>query len=112
MKNYVALVIQLVLSFIFAAISMWFIAIASAFFLSFYIKDKRKISGLYLSIASLIGVFLYMAVTGFTARMANSSLFSTISGIPGGSLLLFIILAVEVIVTTLLASLIGSSFYK
>jgi Na+/melibiose symporter-like transporter len=112
MKNYNAIIIQLVLSFIFAAISMWFIAIASAFFISFYLKDKRKISGLYLSISSLVGVFLYITITGFTGRIANSSLFSLISGIPDASILLFVLLAIEIIVTTLLASLIGSSFFK
>ncbi len=112
MKIYVALIIQLILSFIFASISVWFLAIATAFFLSLYMNDKRKIVGLYTSISSLVGIFLYITVTGFPTRIANSSLFSTISGIPGGPSFLFIILAVEVLATTFLASLIGSSFYK
>lgn len=110
MKLSIGLLIQLVLTIIFSIISFWYIAIISAFLLSFYISDKRKIVSLYISLSSLVGVFLLVISDGFTARLENSLLFSQISGIPGGNYLLFLMLAVEVTATTFLSSMIGSSF--
>lgn len=110
MKVTTGLLIQLIVTIIFSILSFWYIAIVSAFLISFFISDKRKIVSLYISITSLIGVFLLIISDGFIARLANSSLFARISGIPGGNYLLFILLAIEVVATTFLSSIVGSSF--
>ncbi len=112
MKIYIAIGLQLLLSILLAELSIWYVIILTAFFISLYLDNKKKVSAFFISLSSGAGVFILILATNFSYRVNNSIIFSEISGIPGGQYLLFIILAIEVLVTTFLSSLIGTSISR